>query len=106
MHRRDYLRPDQLAKILQMSKRQCYRVFPRVEVKGKNLMVVPEELKAMEPGDRCLKPSTVAKLLNVHKTTIYRWFWEGKLSGFKLPGYKTTLRIFESSVKKLIESDW
>jgi excisionase family DNA binding protein len=40
----------------------------------------------------------------VSRSTIYRWFWEGKLKGVKLGG--GTVRILKSSVQeKLAKGD-
>ncbi len=51
--------------------------------------------------DQALKPSEVAKRLGVSRSTIYRWFWEGILSGFKVR--EGIIRIWESSVEKVIK---
>ena len=53
--------------------------------------------------DKLLRPKEVARLLDVSRSTIYRWYWEEKLLGTKLS--EGSLRIFESSVKKLIEDN-
>jgi excisionase family DNA binding protein len=54
--------------------------------------------------DRLLRPREVAKRLAVSRSTVYRWFWEGKLKGVKLAG--GTVRILESAVtQKLDEAD-
>jgi excisionase family DNA binding protein len=51
-------------------------------------------------GKNYLRPSQAAKLLGVHRTTVYRWFWEGKLRGIKMLG--GTVRILESSLNDLV----
>ncbi|OPX18724.1 MAG: resolvase [Desulfobacca sp. 4484_104] len=51
-------------------------------------------------SDRPLRPIEVAKRLGVSRSTVYRWFWEGLLSGFKIG--EGVLRIWESSVEKII----
>lgn len=54
--------------------------------------------------DRLLRPREVAERLAVSRSTVYRWFWEGKLKGVKLAG--GTVRILESAVtQKLDEAD-
>jgi excisionase family DNA binding protein len=54
--------------------------------------------------DRLLRPREVAKRLAVSRSTVYRWFWEGKLKGVKLAG--GTVRILESAVtQKIDEAD-
>ena len=46
----------------------------------------------MTTAVKFLRPSEVAKRFSVHRATIYRWFWEGKLDGIKPPN--GPLRIF------------
>ncbi len=53
---------------------------------------------------RFIRPSEVAKMLGVSRSTIYRWFWEGKLQGIKL-GEKN-LRIALESVEKIMGQCW
>ncbi|MBI4644225.1 MAG: excisionase family DNA-binding protein [Deltaproteobacteria bacterium] len=54
--------------------------------------------------ERLLRPREVARRLAVSRSTVYRWFWEGKLRGVKLNG--GTVRILESAVlQKLAEGD-
>jgi excisionase family DNA binding protein len=54
--------------------------------------------------DRLLRPSEIARNLSVSRSTIYRWYWEGKLDGIKL---KTgSLRILESSVQAMVQEAW
>ncbi len=54
--------------------------------------------------ERLLRPREVARQLAVSRSTVYRWFWEGKLQGVKLSG--GTVRILESAVlRKLAAGD-
>ena len=54
--------------------------------------------------ERLVRPREVARQLAVSRSTIYRWFWEGRLKRVKLNG--GTLRILESAVlEKLAEAD-
>ncbi len=54
--------------------------------------------------ERLLRPREVARRLAVSRSTVYRWFWEGKLRGVKLNG--GIVRILESAVlQKLAEGD-
>ena len=54
--------------------------------------------------ERLLRPREVASRLAVSRSTVYRWFWEGRLKGVKLNS--GTVRILESSVtEKLAEAD-
>lgn len=54
--------------------------------------------------EQLLRPREVAQKLAVSRSTIYRWFWEGKLKGVKLGG--GTVRILKSAVQeKLAEGD-
>ncbi len=48
--------------------------------------------------ERLLRPREVARLLAVSRSTVYRWFWEGRLRGVKLHG--GTVRILNSSVQE------
>jgi excisionase family DNA binding protein len=48
-----------------------------------------------------VRPTQVARLLAVSRSTVYRWFWEGRLKGIKMG---TTLRILESSVKEMLDA--
>ena len=50
---------------------------------------------------RLLRPGEVAKQLAVSRSTVYRWFWEGKLKGVKISG--GTVRILESEITKLLK---
>ncbi len=101
----DHLRPDQLAELLCLSKRTIYRAIQEkwletIQIRGNTWVKVPEEVREMKLGDKMLRPSDVAKTLAVSRSTIYRWFWEGRLSGCSLNGQ--TLRIYESSVNFFI----
>ncbi len=54
--------------------------------------------------ERLMRPREVARQLAVSRSTVYRWYWEGRLRGVKLNG--GTLRILESAVReKLAEAD-
>jgi excisionase family DNA binding protein len=50
--------------------------------------------------DRLIRPREVARALAVSRSTVYRWFWEGKLKGVKLQG--GPVRILESSVAEMV----
>ncbi|MBM4286962.1 MAG: helix-turn-helix domain-containing protein [Deltaproteobacteria bacterium] len=51
-----------------------------------------------------IRPSEVADRLGVSRSTIYRWFWEGKLQGVKFSD--RNIRILKSSVEKLTSHCW
>ena len=51
-----------------------------------------------------IKPSELARRLGVSKSTIYRWFWEGKLKGIKLS--EKNIRILANSVEEIISKCW
>lgn len=54
--------------------------------------------------ERLIRPTEVARQLAVSRSTVYRWFWEGKLKGVKLNG--GTVRILKSAVQeKMAEVD-
>jgi putative resolvase len=48
--------------------------------------------------ERLIRPREVANRLSVSRSTVYRWFWEGKLRGVKITG--GTVRILESAVNE------
>jgi len=47
---------------------------------------------------RLLRPREVARLLAVSLSTVYRWYWEGRLRGVRLDS--GTIRILESAVRE------
>ena len=51
--------------------------------------------------DYLMRPREVAKELNVHVSSVYRWFWEGKLKGVQIGG--DIIRIFSSSIKEVLD---
>jgi excisionase family DNA binding protein len=51
-----------------------------------------------------VRPSEVARQLGVSRSTVYRWFWEGKLQGVKFSD--RSLRILVNSVEKMISKYW
>ncbi len=53
------------------------------------------------PNKRLMRPREVADQLRISKSTVYRWFWEGKLKGIKIG--RGTLRIFASAVEDKIQ---
>ena len=71
---------------------QMFREVPRF-LKGRRHTSKEEEFMASE---RLLRPSEVAGRLGISRSSVYRWFWEGKLQGVKLAG--GPVRIFESAV--------
>lgn len=54
--------------------------------------------------ERFIRPSEVARQLGVSRSTIYRWFWEGKLKGIKLSA--KNIRISINSVKQILSDCW
>jgi putative resolvase len=63
---------------------------------------VPKQEENLMTQERLLRPREVAERLAVSRSTVYRWFWEGKLKGVKITG--GTVRILESAVRdKLAE---
>ncbi len=55
--------------------------------------------------ERLLRPSEVAGRLGISQSSVYRWFWEGKLRGVKLAG--GPVRIFESAVsEQMVNMDY
>jgi predicted site-specific integrase-resolvase len=41
-------------------------------------------------------------MLAVSRSTVYRWFWEGKLKGLKLEA--GTVRILAASVQEILDN--
>jgi len=106
LNRKEHLRIDQLSEIIQRSRRQIYRTMERVDVRGNTYFRVPQEVREMDPNDRLMKTKEVSILFSIHQTTAIRWFNEGKLRGVKLGEGNSCIRIFKSSVDKLLkESD-
>jgi excisionase family DNA binding protein len=61
---------------------------------------VPESAKEMP---RLLKPSEVARVLGVHRITVYQWIREGKIKAVRIrSGKRVWLRIPDEEVRKLI----
>jgi excisionase family DNA binding protein len=54
--------------------------------------------------EKFIRPSEVARQLGVSRSTIYRWFWEGKLNGIKFS--EKNIRISINSVEKMISDCW
>jgi excisionase family DNA binding protein len=57
-----------------------------------------EQLLALEKP--LIKPSVVAGILGVSRSTVYRWFWEGRLNGVKVAN--SVVRISRESVAALL----
>lgn len=55
-------------------------------------------------GKELLRPREVAERLAVSRSTVYRWFWEGKLQGVRLSN--RSLRILKSSVEEKLAEVW
>ena len=71
------------------------------DLKRKGEKVKEESDMLME---KLVRPREVARQLAVSRSTIYRWFWEGKLRGVRL---KTgSLRILASSVTEMVGEVW
>lgn len=51
-------------------------------------------------SNRLVRPREVARQLEVSRSTVYRWFWEGRLQGLKMGG--GTVRIFQSSIEEFL----
>jgi excisionase family DNA binding protein len=54
--------------------------------------------------ERFVRPSEVARQLGVSRSTIYRWFWEGKLKGIKFSD--KNIRISVQSVEQIMSNSW
>jgi excisionase family DNA binding protein len=62
------------------------------------IATVPERRTKAMIQERLMRPREVANRLAVSRSTVYRWFWEGKLKGVKITG--GTVRILESAVQE------
>jgi excisionase family DNA binding protein len=107
-----FFRPDEVASVLGISRRTVYRM-----IKDKRLFAIktsplcsriPREnlLRLVEGevdmiGEKLLRPADVARQLAVSRSTVYRWYWEGKLRGAIIGAH--TLRISEKSVREMID---
>lgn len=70
---------------------------------GEGKQAEMKEEQQMVPG-KLLRPREVAAQLAVSRSTVYRWFWEGKLQGVRL---KTgSLRILADSVAAMVGEVW
>lgn len=54
--------------------------------------------------EKLVRPREVARRLAVSRSTIYRWFWEGKLRGVRLR--TGSLRILAASVEEMVAEVW
>jgi excisionase family DNA binding protein len=54
--------------------------------------------------EKLVRPREVARQLAVSRSTIYRWFWEGKLRGVRLR--TGSLRILATSVEEMVGEVW
>lgn len=54
--------------------------------------------------EKLVRPREVATQLAVSRSTIYRWFWEGKLRGVRLR--TGSLRIIAASVEEMLGEVW
>jgi excisionase family DNA binding protein len=54
--------------------------------------------------EKLVRPREVARQLAVSRSTIYRWFWEGKLRGVRLR--TGSLRILAASVEEMVGEVW
>ena len=54
--------------------------------------------------EKLIRPREVARQLAVSRSTIYRWFWEGKLKGVRLR--TGSLRILVTSVEEMVGEVW
>lgn len=52
---------------------------------------------------KLLRVGEAAEVLNVSRWTIYRWVEEGRLEATKIG--KGSLRVFEKSVQRLVETN-
>lgn len=82
------------ASILNISKRTLYRHIDGIGADGLRELI-------KEAGGRLIKPSELAKMLSVNKSTIYRLFNEGKITGITLFG--TTIRFREQDIQEIIK---
>ena len=59
--------------------------------------------KSSEEIPRLLKPSEVARILGIHRITMYQWIREGRIRVVRIKsGKRVWLRIPEEEVRRLI----
>jgi len=59
--------------------------------------------KSGDEISRLLKPSEVARILGVHRITMYQWIREGRIRVVRIKsGKRVWLRIPEEEVRRLI----
>jgi excisionase family DNA binding protein len=59
--------------------------------------------KSSEEIPRLLKPSEVARILGVHRITMYQWIREGRIRVVRIKsGKRVWLRIPEEEVRRII----
>jgi len=104
--KRSYTVPE-VAQACRISRRNTYRILKKGKLSfmtGKRRISVetlPEDLARILRGeDRLIRIGEVAGLLGASRSSIYRWFWEGKLKGIKLPW--GAVRILESEIRRIL----
>jgi excisionase family DNA binding protein len=59
--------------------------------------------KSSEEIPRLLKPSEVARILGVHRITMYQWIREGRIRVVRIKsGKRVWIRIPEEEVRRII----
>jgi excisionase family DNA binding protein len=110
LRQRAFYRPDEVAQILHLFRGTIYRMIRdgrlsgskfgkgpwRVSYQALTTLLKLKEGKMTTIKDKLICPKEAADRLTVSKSTIYRWFWEGKLKGIHIAG--RTVRILESAI--------
>lgn len=102
----EHMRPDQMAKLIRVSKRTVYRmlqegVLDEGLLRGRMVVKVPLELqKLIQVNDRLLRPAEVAAIMQASRSSVYRWFHEDEIDGIMIG---ETLRLFESAVADFVK---
>jgi excisionase family DNA binding protein len=108
------MHPVRVAEMLGISKRTVYRMIKDGRLASvtvfavypcmKLLMVKKDSLMNQNVYRKAIKPKDAAARLGVSASTIYRWFHEGVISGFKVASADNgPVRIFEDEIDRLMD---
>ena len=53
--------------------------------------------------DYLMRPREVAEVLKCSISSVYRWFWKGKLKGVQIGN--NAIRIYSSSIKEILDDE-
>lgn len=59
--------------------------------------------RVLNGQDRLITVKEAAQRLGLCRSTVFSWFWEGKIRGVKFLGNRGPIRIFESEIKRIAQ---